>query len=173
MGKVVLAPYHLKKNDLFQRLRHQIYPNGERKGMCSSQQVITRSHTKQKDHTPLLDVNKTRSDAENTHKVDAKARNKVKALMRKAKRNFEKDVAQKSKNNPKTFWSYVPQQIEGLLKVYRCKKKQTFCKITFPPSLPMNLKDKLPSFSTRFTECIFDILIAEDMVYNAIIKLSS
>ena len=36
-----------------------------------------------------------------------RARNQTKTLLRKAKRNFEKDVSDDAKTNPKKFWSYV------------------------------------------------------------------
>ena len=36
-----------------------------------------------------------------------RARNQTKTLLRKAKRNFEKDVSDDAKTNPKKFWFYV------------------------------------------------------------------
>ena len=41
-----------------------------------------------------------------------KARNKVKTLVRKAKRNFEKEIATKSKLNPKPFWAYTNRKLK-------------------------------------------------------------
>ena len=37
----------------------------------------------------------------------AEARNKIKTLLRKAKRSFERGIALKSKSNTKIFWSYT------------------------------------------------------------------
>ena len=129
---------------------------------------------------------KTRSDAEDTHKVYAKTRNKVKTLMRKAKRNFEKDAAQKSKNNPKAFWSYVRSKLKTkadvgpLLANVKDKTSSKFTDVEkanilqyqFSSVFTHGPEGELPSFSTRTSESIFDILITEDMVYNEIIKLS-
>ena len=44
---------------------------------------------------------------ENSYKLYAKARNKVKWLVRKEKRAREKEIAQTSNSNPKNFWKYV------------------------------------------------------------------
>ena len=40
-----------------------------------------------------------------------RARNKVKNLLRKAKRNFEKGIAKQCKTNPKSFWSYTRSKL--------------------------------------------------------------
>ena len=40
-------------------------------------------------------------------------RNKVKRLLRKAKREFEKNVASKVKQNPKSFWNHVRQKLKS------------------------------------------------------------
>ena len=55
---------------------------------------------------------RNRNDAEQKRIEYAKARNKVSKLMRKAKRNFEKDIATKCKTNPKTFWSHVRRKLK-------------------------------------------------------------
>ena len=44
---------------------------------------------------------------ENSYKLYAKARNEVKWLVRKEKRERGKEIAQTSKSNPKNFWKYV------------------------------------------------------------------
>ena len=42
----------------------------------------------------------------------AKARNKVKTLLRKAKRSFERGIALKSKTNPKIFWAHTRDKLK-------------------------------------------------------------
>ena len=41
-----------------------------------------------------------------------KARNKVKSLMRKAKKRYEKNICSEGKNNPKAFWAHVRQKLK-------------------------------------------------------------
>ena len=41
-----------------------------------------------------------------------KANNKVRRLMRKAKREFESDIAKKAKSNPKSFWSFIRSRLK-------------------------------------------------------------
>ena len=52
-------------------------------------------------------VRKHESRDDNSYKLYAKARNKVKWLVKKEKREREKEIAQTSKSNPKNFWKYV------------------------------------------------------------------
>ena len=42
----------------------------------------------------------------------AKARHKVKNLVRLAKKKFEKQIADKAKSNPKPFWAYARQELK-------------------------------------------------------------
>ena len=44
------------------------------------------------------------SDAENVWQVYNKARNKVKAMIRESKREFERNIDIHPKSNPKIFW---------------------------------------------------------------------
>ena len=106
--------------------------------------------------------------------------------MRKAKRNFEKDVAQKSKNNPKTFWSYVRSKLKtkaGVGPFLANVKDKTSSKFTdvekanilqdqFSSVFTHEPEGELLPFSTRTSASIFDILITKAMVHNEIIELS-
>ena len=40
------------------------------------------------------------------------ARNKAKTLLRKAKRTFEKNIAEQAKSNPKAFWSHTRSKLK-------------------------------------------------------------
>ena len=51
-------------------------------------------------------------DAENERLLYCKARGKVKTVLRKEKRNFEKGIALKAKNNPKAFWSHARRKLK-------------------------------------------------------------
>ena len=43
----------------------------------------------------------------------SKSRNKVKTLIRKAKREFEKNIAHQSKSNPKAFWAHTRRKLKS------------------------------------------------------------
>ena len=123
---------------------------------------------------------KTSSDDEDTRKVYTKARNKVKTLMRKAKRNFEKDIAQKSKNIPKAFWSYVRSKLKTKAGVgpllanvkdktstnFTDDKKANILQDQFSSVFTREPEGELPSFSNRTMANIIDIHITEDMMHN-------
>ena len=55
---------------------------------------------------------KSRGDADVTRLEYSRASKKVKQLMRKAKRDFEKNICQNPKNNPKKFWWYVRHKLK-------------------------------------------------------------
>ena len=46
------------------------------------------------------------SDAESLRQAYINARNKVKAMIRKSEREFERNIGIQSKSNPKMFWSH-------------------------------------------------------------------
>ena len=50
---------------------------------------------------------------QNCRKLYTKSRNKVKSLLRKAKRNYEKDIASRSRTSPKVFWSHVRGKLKS------------------------------------------------------------
>ena len=55
-----------------------------------------------------------RSNNANKHKAAyTKVRNKVKKLIRRAKRQFEKDIARKTASSPKFFWSHVRSKLKS------------------------------------------------------------
>ena len=53
------------------------------------------------------------SDAENVRQAYTKTRNKVKAMMHKSKREFEKNIGIQSISNPRIFWSHVRSKLKN------------------------------------------------------------
>ena len=51
-------------------------------------------------------------DTENCRRQYARARNKVKTLLRKAKGRYEHDIALQAKTNPKAFWSHTRRSLK-------------------------------------------------------------
>ena len=52
------------------------------------------------------------SYAENVRQAYTKARNKVKSMILKSKREFERNIGIQSKSNPKIFWSHVRSKLK-------------------------------------------------------------
>ena len=53
-----------------------------------------------------------RSQNESNRLEYTRTRNKVKSMMRGAKRNFEKDISNCARKNPKKFWSYIRRKLK-------------------------------------------------------------
>ena len=71
------------------------------------------------------------SDAENVRQVHTKARNKVKAMILKSKKEFERNTGIQSKRNPKIFWSHVRSKLKtkiGVASLLQDKKVGTLTK---------------------------------------------
>ena len=115
-----------------------------------------------------------------------KANNKVRRLMRKAKRKFERDIAKKAKSNPKSFWSFIRSRLKtkagvGPLLADNADKTSTkfddndkanilqnqFCSVfTKEPD------GTLPHFPKRTDEIVSMLSVSEIMVYNVIKELN-
>ena len=68
------------------------------------------------------------SDAENVRQTYAKDRNKVKAMILKSKREFERNIGTQSKSNPKMFWSHVRSKLKtktGVAPLLQDEKDET------------------------------------------------
>ena len=52
------------------------------------------------------------SDAENVRRAYTKARNKIKAMISKSKREIESNTGTQLNSNPKIFWSHVRSKLE-------------------------------------------------------------
>ena len=50
--------------------------------------------------------------AEDSRLDYVRVRNKVKTMMRRTKRNFERDISTCAKTNPKKFWSYIRRKLK-------------------------------------------------------------
>ena len=71
-------------------------------------EAIRDKHAK---HRPWISAKK-HGNADNVHLIYTKLRRKVARLTRQSKRKFEKDVASKSKSNPKAFWSHIRRRLK-------------------------------------------------------------
>ena len=121
-----------------------------------------------------------------TYKAYAKARNKVKTLMRKAKRNFERDIAKNSKNKPKAFWSYVRSKLKTKAGVgplladvndksstkFTDEEKANILQNQFSSVFTIEPEEELPPFSRRTNTNIYNVDVSEKRVRDEIINLN-
>ena len=126
------------------------------------------------------------SDAENTRQAYTKARNKVKAMIRKSKREFERNIGIQSKSNPKIFWSHVRSKLKtktGVARLLQDKKDETSTK--FDEKEKTNILQKqfvsiftkepnaeVPVLEKKTEVNLPNINITEEMVRNEILKLN-
>ena len=68
-------------------------------------------HDKEKKHR-LWISGKKKGCVETARSSYTRSRNKVKTLLRKARRRFERDIAQKAKTNPKAFWGHTRRSLK-------------------------------------------------------------
>ena len=72
------------------------------------------------------------SYAENVRQAYTKARNKVKSMILKSKREFERNIGIQSKSNPKIFWSNVRSKLKtktGVALLSQDKKGETLIQV--------------------------------------------
>ena len=67
---------------------------------------------KEKSHRKWMSAKRETINEDTIRKQYAKNRNKVKTLLRKAKRRFERDIAMKAKTEPKAFWGHARRQLK-------------------------------------------------------------
>ena len=90
-------------------------------------------------------------DAEDVRRAYTKARNKVKAMIRKSKREFDKNVGIQSKSNRKIFWSHVRSKLKtktGVTPLLQDEKDERIYKIW--PQKKANILQK--QFVSVFTK---------------------
>ena len=68
-------------------------------------------HDKEKTHR-LWISDKKKGLVETARSSYTRSRNKVKTLLRKARRRFERDIAHKAKTNPKAFWGHTRRSLK-------------------------------------------------------------
>ena len=118
-------------------------------------------------------------------KIYTKANSKVKRLMRKAKRRFERDIANNCKNNPKQFWSFIRSRLKtkagvGPLLADKCEKtsikfddkeKANILQDQFCSVFTNEPEGMLPYFPKRTNSVIQALLVTELMVHRLIEKM--
>ena len=127
------------------------------------------------------------SDANDKHLRYTRARNKVKTLIRRDKRQYEKSIAMEAKNNPKIFWSHTRQELKTkcgvapLLENEEDKNSLKFDDETkanilqnhFSKVYTRETQGIVPAIAARSRSFIFNIDITESMVRKKLKELNT
>ena len=124
-----------------------------------------------------MDANK-RGECDAAKEQYTMARNKVKTLLRKAKRRFERGIALEAKSNPKGFWSHTRRYLKpksgvtSLLADPKDKDSMKFDNIDkaaillkqFSRVFTQDATDRIPGIEKRTEKVVKDLHITEEMV---------
>ena len=146
------------------------------------QEAIRNKHAK---HRQWITIKK-RGDANIARLNYNKARNKVSRMMRQAKRKLEKDIALKSKQNPKAFWSYIRRCMKtktGVAPLLEDKTDKTTVKFSdeekaqilqkqFSSIFTREPTDEIPTLGKLTEFNLSDTAISEDMVKMEMLKIN-
>ena len=131
-------------------------------------------------------MQKTRGDAEAARLVYGKTRNKVTAMMRKAKRKHEKEIALKSQTNPKAFWSHIRRKLKtktGIAPLLENNKDKASTKFKdlekanilqkqFSSVFTHEPEGEMPLLSNRSEASICHFNVTEEMVHDELLNLN-
>ena len=116
----------------------------------------------------------------------AKYRNKVKGMLRKAKRTFEKGISMQCKTNPKSFWAYARSKMKtksGIAPLLSNPKdpeslrfddqdKANILQDQFTSVFTRETISNIPDLPKRTTSIIGNIRVAEEMVLKLLQHLN-
>ena len=115
-----------------------------------------------------------------------RAHNKVRRLLRKAKRDFERYVAENSKDNPKLFWSYSRRKLKaktGIAPLLEDKEKKESLKFDdeekanilcnqFSSVFSVEPEGDIPKIADRTESKILELEITVETVLEALQRLN-
>ena len=115
-----------------------------------------------------------------------KLRNKANTLLRKSKRYFEKGIAQRSKSNPKAFWSHTRRKLKTKCSVaplledvenksslkFKDIEKANILQTQFASIFTMEPEGTIPTIDKRTNSILQDISITVEMVGLHLLKLN-
>ena len=145
------------------------------------QDAIRGKHTT---HRQWMSARK-RSDANDARLRYIRERNKVKSLLRQAKRTFERGIARKAKSNPKTFWSHVRSRLKTKSGVapllenntdensmtYSDEERANIFQKQFSSVFVKERDGEIPRLNRRSESSISDLHVTSDMVKQEIFNM--
>ena len=139
---------------------------------------------KEKSHRTWMSTKRGRmnADADAARRQYNRDRNKVKTLLRKAKRRFERDIAVKAKTEPKAFWGHTRRKLKsktGVAPLQSNPKDSNSMKFDEAEKANLLLKQfssvftrepegEIPRIADRTTTLIPDLIITVEMVLDAL-----
>ena len=141
---------------------------------------------KEKSHRQWMSAKRERMDGDAIRKQYNRNRNKVKTLLRKAKRSFERDIAMKAKTQPKAFWGHSRRQLKtksGISPLLSNPKDSTSMKFDdtdkanillnqFSSVFTREPNGEIPRIQQRTDMKIPDLVITVEMVLDALRKIN-
>ena len=129
---------------------------------------------------------KKRGNADLSRLEYTKARNKVTKLIRKAKRTFEGDVAEKALTNPKAFWCHVNSKLKSKVGVsplleneddkesikFYDKEKANILQKHFYSVFTNEPEGNIPILTRRTDTCISTMHATSDMIKKKIMDIN-
>ena len=126
------------------------------------------------------------SEAENIRQAYIKARNKVKAMIRKSKTEFERNIDIQSKSNPKIFWSHFHSNLKtktGVAPLLQGEKDETSTKFDNKENTNILQKQfvsvftkepnaEVPVLDKKTEVNLPNTIITEEMARKEILKLN-
>ena len=115
------------------------------------------------------------------------ARNRVKRLMSRARRRYEKNICDKSKTKPKVFWSHVRGKMKSVSGVssllespndksslrHENHEKAEILQKQFCSVFTIEPEGQLPDFPRRTRQSIDKIVITKEMVKQRLTELDT
>lgn len=126
------------------------------------------------------------ADRELARLTYTKARNKVKTLLRQAKRLFEKGIALQAKTNPKAFWAHTRRKLKTKCSIaplladkndkeslkFDDVEKANILQKQFSSVYTHEPEGEIPTIDRRTDKRISDLYISEEMVLKQLINLN-
>ena len=149
---------------------------------------ITRKAIKEKNRLHRKWMSSTMEEEATKLRLDySKVRNKVKALVRKDKRNFERGIALNAKLKPKLFWAHIRKRLKTkvgvapLLEdpedknslVFDDKKKANLLQKQFSSVFTREPLEDIPSIEKRTRKSIRNVQITVEMVNKKLKELNT
>ena len=131
-------------------------------------------------------VAKRREESEAGRSAYKKASNKVKKLLRKAKKLFEKGIAMEAKKNPKKFWSHARSKLNtktGIAPLldnlddttslrFDDKSKADLLQRQFLSVFTLESQEDVPELPPRTSSTVEELIISEEIVQNKLRSLN-
>ena len=161
-------------------------PSWKDKGSIPIDEKVRRAiKDKEKSHRRWMSAKRGDMNEDMVRKKYTKDRNKVKTLLRKAKRRFERDIAMKAKTEPKAFWGHTRRQLKtksGVAPLLSDPKDSNSMKFDdvakanlllnqFSSVFTREPDGEIPRIKQRTSIKIPDLIITVEMVTDALKKI--